>query len=133
MTDQQIHVRCEACGYEMSVPRRYEGSVQKCRKCGSAFNVPGGPETTPTTALQQTPISPGEPPSSSGRRPCPYCAEMIKPEATICPFCRKKIPINKLDEVGTQMQEIGCAITKIVWGGGCLLMILVFLFFMIFS
>jgi hypothetical protein len=58
---------------------------------------------------------------------------MIKPEARVCPFCRKILPVNKLDEVGTQMQNIGCAITKIVWGGGCLLFILVFLILMIFS
>ena len=27
----------------------------------------------------------------SGRAPCPYCAEMIKPEAAICPHCRSDL------------------------------------------
>src|SRR5262249_13872691 len=29
---------------------------------------------------------------SAQRRPCPKCAELILPEATLCPFCRS--PIN---------------------------------------
>lgn len=27
----------------------------------------------------------------STRRDCPYCAEMIKVEARVCPFCRNEI------------------------------------------
>lgn len=30
----------------------------------------------------------------SGRRPCPFCAEMIRPEATVCPHCQKDLTPN---------------------------------------
>lgn len=28
---------------------------------------------------------------AQGRRPCPYCAEMILPAATVCPHCHKEM------------------------------------------
>ena len=28
---------------------------------------------------------------NQGRVPCPYCAELIKPEAGICRFCQREI------------------------------------------
>lgn len=31
-------------------------------------------------------------PSSAGSRKCPFCAEMVKSEATICRFCQKELP-----------------------------------------
>jgi len=29
--------------------------------------------------------------NNEGRIPCPYCAEMIMPNAKICPFCKSNI------------------------------------------
>ena len=29
--------------------------------------------------------------SAQGRRPCPHCAEYIKQEARVCPYCRKEV------------------------------------------
>jgi hypothetical protein len=31
-------------------------------------------------------------PASAVRKPCPYCAELIKPEAKICRFCGRDLP-----------------------------------------
>ena len=33
-----------------------------------------------------------------GRVPCPYCAEYIRPEAAICPYCRKEVPLLLVPE-----------------------------------
>lgn len=30
-------------------------------------------------------------PRTQERRPCPFCAELILPEAIICPFCRSEV------------------------------------------
>ena len=30
--------------------------------------------------------------SSKEQRKCPFCAEWIKPEATVCKHCRKDLP-----------------------------------------
>lgn len=27
----------------------------------------------------------------AGRRPCPFCAEMIRPEAKVCPHCQRDL------------------------------------------
>ena len=27
-----------------------------------------------------------------GRKPCPYCAEWIRPQAKICPHCGRELP-----------------------------------------
>jgi len=29
--------------------------------------------------------------AAAGRQPCPHCAEMILPEARVCPFCRLEV------------------------------------------
>ncbi|MBT3808058.1 MAG: hypothetical protein HOL07_00855 [Rhodospirillaceae bacterium] len=28
---------------------------------------------------------------SEGRKPCPHCAEMVRPEARVCPHCRREL------------------------------------------
>lgn len=30
--------------------------------------------------------------AAAGRVACPHCAEMIKPQAKVCPFCRRDVP-----------------------------------------
>ncbi len=35
--------------------------------------------------------------SSGGIRTCPYCAEQVKVEATICRFCQKDLPVLNID------------------------------------
>ena len=32
--------------------------------------------------------------ASAGRQPCPYCAELIKPEAKVCRYCGRDLPAS---------------------------------------
>jgi hypothetical protein len=32
--------------------------------------------------------------SREGRVPCRYCRELIRPDAVVCPFCRKDYPLS---------------------------------------
>ena len=34
----------------------------------------------------------------TGRQPCPFCAEMILPEAKVCPHCRRDLPASSASE-----------------------------------
>ncbi len=37
--------------------------------------------------------------SGAGRVPCPFCAELILPEAKVCRFCGRELPAQyKLDQ-----------------------------------
>lgn len=45
-------------------------------------------------ALVAAPAGPAEPQQAAagGRVNCPHCAELIMPEAKVCPFCRRDLP-----------------------------------------
>ncbi|MCE2391454.1 MAG: zinc ribbon domain-containing protein [Proteobacteria bacterium] len=38
------------------------------------------------TGDEQSPDSP-----AAGRVPCPFCAELVKPQARVCPHCRRDL------------------------------------------
>jgi hypothetical protein len=45
-----------------------------------------GPQTVARSAAYRQPAA-----SDSDRKPCPYCAELIMPQARVCPFCRSEL------------------------------------------
>jgi hypothetical protein len=54
-------------------------------------------------------------PTAPATRTCPYCAEAVKPEAVVCPHCRKDIgPGHRMKDTGQKLQAIGCGLTLLV-------------------
>jgi hypothetical protein len=46
--------------------------------------------------------------SEEGLRKCPYCAELVKSEATICRYCQRELPPVEPVTV-TEQHPIGCS------------------------
>lgn len=97
-----IELTCNSCGKRLKTKDSAAGKNVKCPSCGAVNMVPDAPppaaapggvfdaEESPFGDLgdlggQGQPIS--NLPTSSGRKPCPMCGEMIQEGAAKCRFC----------------------------------------------
>lgn len=60
---------CRSCSYDAPVPDEYKGASLKCPQCAAATVAGAGTDGEVRT------------------RPCPFCAEPLKPGARKCPHC----------------------------------------------
>lgn len=89
-----ISVQC-GCGKVFKVRDEQAGQSVACQVCGALLTVAEAPAAVPesapfrpATAASAVPVA--SDPSKAGRIPCPACAELILPEARVCPFCKEK-------------------------------------------
>jgi hypothetical protein len=70
-----VAFRCEVCHYAREVPDDYAGRRIPCPQCAAPVELP---RSAAPSAV------PAPPPDS---RPCPFCAEPVRPEARKCRWC----------------------------------------------
>ena len=78
-------VTCE-CGHEIVVRPESTATSLDCPACGREVHITAEPPEQ-VDAPPQPDARPEQ--QMSGRQPCPYCLEHIKPGARKCPFCQE--------------------------------------------
>ncbi len=66
-----LRFSCPACAYGADVPDEYSGAPLRCPQCGAAGGAP-----------------------AAATRPCPFCAEDIRPAARVCRHCGEVLDRN---------------------------------------
>ncbi len=69
MVGMPVRFICRSCAYDTPVPDEYSGTALKCPQCAASSVAGAGPD--------------GEAPT----RPCPFCAEPVRPGARKCRHC----------------------------------------------
>jgi len=89
---------CPTCSASFTVAEALVGRKARCKKCGEPFTIatmdrsPAGASViddhshAPITQRLQQPSSKAIP-----TKPCPYCQEAIRTDATNCPFCGESV------------------------------------------
>jgi hypothetical protein len=99
---------CPSCERKVRIPDQLLGATVKCPTCGAQFrattSAPGGvssaaEDVSPRPSSRRPAEEPG-----GALRPCPQCAELIRPEAVRCRHCGADLdqPDLRNDEEGDE-------------------------------
>ncbi len=86
-----ISFNCNNCGQHILIDAAGAGLSVKCPKCNNALVVPR--EAQPPIPVRA---------STEHTKQCPFCAETIKKEATVCRFCGRNLEQPARSETGSR-------------------------------
>lgn len=112
------YVTCQSCGGKLRIPDDYLGRKVRCPACTFTFEavasspsappIPSGPSAAPSPteavfpnlSLDDSPApAPAPTPApASWTQACPYCGEMVRPDASRCPHCDESLDEEPDDE-----------------------------------
>lgn len=113
-----ITFNCEKCGQSLTIDEAGTGQLVVCPKCGKPIEVPH--KSTSTNASTSSPLL--SPPIQE-TKPCPFCAETIKHDATICRFCHesltgKPIPSHEPSASANTIKPLSLILVIVILIGG---------------
>lgn len=111
-----LRVQCPTCGKTLGVPESAAGREGKCNACGSKLVVPkvAAPVAFDPPMAPPPPPPPKLPPVPPPLKSCPFCAELIQPEAKKCRWCGEhldsKVRASQEKARRSEIEEIKTAI-----------------------
>ncbi len=143
----KIEVKCPKCGAILKADESHVGKRAKCPKCGAVIAITVPPPPEPETIPLETPAPAPPPPpplvpsdvnpsppleeideagGKAERVSCPFCAEMIMPEAVVCRFCGRHLSGGAKRRRRNLPALIGLILAILAWPVVALFMFVVF-------
>jgi predicted Zn finger-like uncharacterized protein len=81
-------IDCPDCSRRLVVPDELADRKVRCPTCGSTFEAQAAlQQPEPSSTREEAPAPPVPSQEDGERRPCPYCKELIRVEASRCRYC----------------------------------------------
>lgn len=101
-----VKIRCRGCEKVLNAPDKAKGRVIKCPSCGTKLKVPGDKPKSGRPAKPSRKSSDSDDflsgldfnrSESEDEKVCPFCAEEMDPEASVCRACGMNVDTGMMD------------------------------------